>query len=734
MGDKKVDQGALHNENIAYTITSGFYPELAAGLKFGGSKTKTVGATSAKYFKKRGFDSSSIRRLQHQLRNQGKEGFTKEGIPLAFRRNKPGQKKFLTDADKKAGNINPDFWSEGSLTGSAYMKRTEASKTMGSFFKKNQRVGKLWSGDEGGKAFNEDDTGLMAEAAAAGEQLEKVSYSKWMGGSELYKLYGTKVWFMEGNRANKQEISDELAGWANAISRSETDALPENYLNQIYSRSEDPKLIGIARKMAKEVFGKALDKSNLNEDLQSVGRGRADVAEEDVKEAKNLMKRGRKRYARSSNLKVDKESHAQKLDAMTRDLDNQHDVYLDSTEMGIATDKGHGIISASVQVKNAIKKLDDPDDPASIHALEQAVAKMFMKNIDLDYNPIIRKLKEFMGKGEDQEIKNQATKFKKLLNRVKEARTELNSRKTWSQKGKLEKKMGKTKGKTHISVVNLAAAAGFELGKSMTLHTGGRTARTEAMKYVVHMLANLGDGQQRLFRQGHRVATWTPGGHSTYVSVPMGIIPGGEPDELLFYGTGTSPPAKKGTDNSPLDTVALTGESHLLAWAVKAKAISKEKAAEAAKLQAQAHARARIHPKNAWKLQSTSQVAARYDIKRKCLGSTRVTFNPKALGAKIEAVMRYFYADDGKAKLTKGKKIKTALPFIEDQMKKYIHAWPNQSWTQGKPMRQGGQQLSRTGMMDKNRFWALPYIGIHDNIYRGGKFGGPGVKALPDKK
>ena len=49
----KISQNDLQQmSSIAYTITSGFYPELASSIKFGYSGTKTTGAVGSKHFKK----------------------------------------------------------------------------------------------------------------------------------------------------------------------------------------------------------------------------------------------------------------------------------------------------------------------------------------------------------------------------------------------------------------------------------------------------------------------------------------------------------------------------------------------------------------------------------------------------------------------------------------------------------------------------------------------------------
>ena len=85
MGDIGPDD-LSNDKNIAYTITSGFYPELASSISFGNSGNKAKGPLGAKYFNKRGFDNSSIKRIKHQLKHAGEKGYNEEGIPLAFQR------------------------------------------------------------------------------------------------------------------------------------------------------------------------------------------------------------------------------------------------------------------------------------------------------------------------------------------------------------------------------------------------------------------------------------------------------------------------------------------------------------------------------------------------------------------------------------------------------------------------------------------------------------------------
>ena len=187
--------------------------------------------------------------------------------------------------------------------------------------------------------------------------------------------------------------------WGDAVESGNTGELPQNFLNQIYSRAEK-KLIIAANEMAKEVFKKGLEGAELEirEQLESEEAGESDVPEEEIIEAQKGMKKGMKDYARKSDLKIDKRSRANKVDALTK-MGKTTDLYIDSTEMGITEDVGHGVISATEEVKRAVLNLKDGGDTGVI---KKAVIDMFMKNISNDFNPIIRKLQQAANKVKGQ--------------------------------------------------------------------------------------------------------------------------------------------------------------------------------------------------------------------------------------------------------------------------------------------------------------------------------------------
>jgi len=651
-GDPKAGQ----KKNIAYTITAGFYPELASSIRWGGMLKGSKGATGAKYAQRKGFSDSSIRRIKSEAKHAGKKGYSKEGIPNAFRKPMPGQKKRLSFAGDMTTE-NPDYWMDSSEDGYAYVKRDKSTKSMGGFFSPGQFISKMFGR---GTAFNEGDdregydpTGLMGEAAEANEKLEKVSYAKWMGGSELYKLYGTKVWYQEGMR-DKSSLSKTIEMWGDAVESGNTGELPQNFLNQIYSRAEK-KLIIAANEMAKEVFEKGLKGAELEirEQLKSEAAGESDVPEEEIIEARKGMKKGMKDYARKSDLKIDKRSRANKVDALTKTKSGA-DLYIDSTEMGITEDKGHGVISATEEVKRAVLNLKDGGDTGVI---KKAVIDMFMKNISNDFNPIIRKLQQAANKVKGQRRGADAKKFKHMLKMVEDARKKAKAD---------EKKMG----------------------------------------YVVHMLANLGDGVGRNFRQGHRIATW-PDGSKTYASVPMGI----HPKTMLFFESGRK---------SPEGTTILRGQSHLLALARVNGAITADKEVSTGIAQYQAFARSRIHG-NGQDNENMAQLDAQSNLKRKCHRTTTVSFAPDAMSDMIEKVMGLFYGDGKGGGKWHGRAITDALPNIKKDLASFVYSWPAKDLRNAKKnsINPSAQKFSKTGAIQGNKFWALPYIGINDNVYRG---------------
>ena len=61
-------------KNIAYTITAGYYPELASSIKFGGRRTGGKGPMGAKYVEKRGFSASSLRRIPYEASDRDARG------------------------------------------------------------------------------------------------------------------------------------------------------------------------------------------------------------------------------------------------------------------------------------------------------------------------------------------------------------------------------------------------------------------------------------------------------------------------------------------------------------------------------------------------------------------------------------------------------------------------------------------------------------------------------------
>jgi hypothetical protein len=529
--------------------------------------------------------------------------------------------------------------------------------------------------------------------------------------------------------------------WGNAIKEGDTGALPDQFLSEMYSRAQSSKLVGMASKFALDLFEGAYEMGELEKDLLSVGGGKADVAEEDVEEARDAVKGKRKDFFRSTDLSIDKASKAQKLDVLTKDREGR-DVYLDSTEVAMTGDAGHGIVDLDGGALQAVKKAIDALGPdGDIQSLKILVQRFFISNIGREYNPAIQKMKDLVIDQGIKTDKDATMSFKDILKSVDKRRKEFNKemKKSYDKNKaelyishkatmKSDLKMGDpTRGTPNDttrymqnSVMNIAAGMGRVMRTGSTKAGQEKTISTQTMKYVVHMLASLGDNQTRQFRQGHRLFTY-PDNTKVYASVPMSLHEKGA-KSLLFKTKGF---------RSPEGTLILHGESHLLALAVHNGAVKRAQTAQIAKRQSQAHATRLITGHS-----SISEKKMKFEsdakLKMDTIPATVVVFNPKKLDEVFHKIMGVFQSG---RKEWKGKDVgmgrsdgynteqhkfeKKAKDLMDDM----VYSWPEKPYRKNtKPgsIRAKGENLTQTNMFNGNKFWALPYIGINDNVYRGG--------------
>ena len=619
-------------EGIAYTITAGFYPELASAIKWGIPKKGTAGGTGRTYARKTGFSHSSINRM-------------------------------IVDEDP---SLKSAFKNKSGTMPKVSLKNKEGT----------------WYGHEG---FNRITRGMRAELESTllkGETpsliptkmtgdagiRKRVSMTKWLGGSEMYRLWGTRVWYQAGIR-NKKMLLDAVKRWNGS----------SDYISQLYKDTERD-LVVTATNLAEEIFGggEHFDKKKFEKDFQDIVSD-PDVAEETMEEYPKSWKMG------VSDKMIDSRSAANKIDMM-RTLEDGTKEYIDVTEMPITAMEQHGISAIPKELKEAIDELKGEGDKTGLRTLKNEVVKMILSNMTRD-NKLIDKIVKAaeIPPPEGKKVKN----FEQILKAAE---------KDMKAKGK-EGKVSRVDISSMAGVIEEAKGVGMGAMQSaqdtadLKSKLSGQNYTTQAaMAQVVHVLASLGDEKGSIYRQGFRV-TEPVAGRSVYASVPMTI------GKRMRFLKG---PVKKGT-------VVRAGYSHTLMLREKEEGLSKNRALARNRKLHQSYSRAKINGVNE-NGRVNSYRAATLGVQTKgSHHSTTVTFSPKGMAGVLERA--------GKAASWDISKInKNAKTLIRDAQ----YSWggrktdkfdENSGRATGK-MRQGVK-----GMREGARFWALPYIGVLDNQY-----------------
>tara|TARA_R110002020_G_scaffold94662_4_gene227552 strand:+ start:637 stop:2370 length:1734 start_codon:yes stop_codon:yes gene_type:complete len=518
-------------KDMVYTITSGFYPELFT--KDAGWKRSTgSGRKGMQWSHVRGWGKGSIQKTK------GGEAALEE----------PWVGRFFG----KLGQGQPWDKAYQSLEG----PQKEAIQTKG------QKLG-------------------MSQ-----EEMEtRLTKAKFMGSGEHYKLWGSRVWYQHGERENKSIIEKDLTEWMKTKKN-----LPV-YLQNLYS-SKEGALVKMAKALAKDAFGEALDESNLRKDLESVG-GEADVPEEEYKEFEG----GKKVNAIPSSF--EKITQARQADIKYR-MKEGTSLYLDSTEMPIHQANQHGIVEENIGgMQKAIKAAKEGGEE-EIEALREAVVKMFIANASL-YNKEITKLvktalpKKDQGKG----LKS----IEKILKNITKAN------------------------KSKDVPPNDPRASVSQVGAILGIDTAEKTSRSTALKYIIHTVVNLAGDANQNFRQGHFVGVIN--NQNAYASVPM---------QLENTTKGIPQFMKSVISAEPPNGVAiLQGGSHLLAIMEKDRNLSDGKARETKARQIQAFSNGKIMGITASGQQRT-KTTAQTNLRTRVRQSTTVTFAPKSFEKLISKI------------------------------------------------------------------------------------------------
>jgi hypothetical protein len=525
-------------EDMVYTITTGFYPELFSG----NTKWKTgqgKGRKGMQWKAKRGWSKGSLKKIA------GKR-VDKSGVRSFFERMVPSE-----------------FGGGGKSWDEAYEKLSKSEKAEFESYRK-ENIGQ----EEG-------------QFASEAEMQEKLTYTKFMGNTEYYKLWGTRVWWQEGMRKNPDKMELDVVAWENMTKRKNLSL----YLEKLYTQSEGG-LIEFAKKLAGKVFGDAVKEGNLRKDLQTVA-DEADVPEEERKESG-----GEKVDAIPKSFQ--EISKARQADIKYRMKDGTA-LYLDSTEQSIKTAGQHGILGGKeLEALSKTITAAEKDYEGGKEALKKSVIDLFVKNIEI-YNKDIRSIVTAGGTKKDS--KEGMKGIKKIMQEI--------------EKNNKDEKSGKKLPDARVTVSQMMQHAGLTMGEDK--------AKDASFKYVIHTVLNLAGSANKNFRQGHLIGNIK--GQNTYASIPMRLVgknKGGTPQfDPEYMANGVA---------------ILQGESHLLAIQgakLKNGEVASTKTANTHTRQIQAFQNGKIIGVGA-NGQTHGQANAQTNLRMRMRQSTTVTFNPKS--------------------------------------------------------------------------------------------------------
>jgi hypothetical protein len=456
-------------EDMVYTITTGFYPELFSsdGRKKPLWKAKRgTGRKGMQWVSTRGFSKASVQKIGGK-HLEGKDKY--EAFFVEMLKGKSWKESFgALDAKTQKGVM------------------TRGRELFSEEQDRNALVNETGKGRRSSR-FSEDGNFSQSKMEA------NLNFYKFMGGNERYKLWGSKVWWQHGER-NDEKIETGITEWAKKDGADNKDM--GTYLESLYVKKE-PEFWKMARKLAEDVFETALDEDNLRTELESVGK-EAHVPEEERIEAS--------REAKGKGLEVDsideewrKISKARGLDIKYR-MDENTTIFMDATEMPLNQQGSHGIVLAvQKKLRAAIKEAKgNSENWKSI--MKTAVIKMFEASIDL-YNTDIKAIVD-AGTETGKKPKGMDT-IKKLFSEVTEGRG------------------GNPASVRAIAArTNLKIAANVKLsGKAALADKAKAAAQETTLSYVIHMIVNLAGDANDNYRQGHLIGRMH--GAKTYASVGM---------------------------------------------------------------------------------------------------------------------------------------------------------------------------------------------------------------------
>lgn len=634
-------------DDTIYTITTGFYPHLFAGK--GTSFIQGRGKVGARFTQVKGWAGTKSFTIQ-----KNKDG----GKTATVNKDLIGNKKeedFFKDTKggtfkdirrRNRGNVN-----KKDTFKIKWNKLNQDERT--SFLTQAKGKGNAWRA----KIDTEDTSDAVArpqEGTSQAEMEKHLSYAKFIGNNNLYKIWGSKIWYQHAASEDKKVIENGLQQWIKNEPKTKA-----SFLNTLYSKSEKD-LAEVATDMAKKIFGQAVDEVKL-EALSK--KEKPDVAEEtrtlpEMKEMDSMITKD------GEDLR--KISRARQLDIKMR-MENGTTMYMDSTEMPITQADQHGIIKENLgQLKELIKEAKAASgtkgEKGAVEALRQGVVSMFTKNVK-SYNQTFSKMyKEALKTSGGKKGKEAMLKWLKDIK--KENLKRLNKSKDAAAPVREHK--------ARVTVANIGSKIGISSAKA--------DSQSTILKYNVHMMMNMMGSAKANYRQGHFVGML--GGERAYASIPLGFSISDSVGPRMLY-------AKKRQEK----TIIIKGPSHSLAIRqAMSEQISSAATQEAHAAQVQTYTMGRMMNGVSVTKQKEGYVSADLTNRMAVRNPTRVTFNPRGLQDKIQNVI-----GDIKDSIKDGGE-------LGRMMDKYMAN--NKS-----------NQLSDKAGLSKNtstKFWALPYIGIQE--------------------
>ena len=657
------------DDDVAFTITSGYYPQVASEI-FYQLRQASRGSTGSKYSQIQGWSEYSIAKAAYE-KPKGYEGRIRDDKGRLLPEIREHRKAMF---EKQRGTVKTE--AKGGLKKGKLPKLDD---------REIQRKDYL------PETYKDKKTG---QDMPWKEEWGAIENYKWIGGSSQYKIYGDQVWYMHGKGLKGgAKVMDEFIKGLSDGKKGQQKIAP--VFQNIYSNTE-PHLTKKAMAMADKVFKGALREIEKSAEEVMDGDYGAGSTEEIGFETDEY------KYLPFSTAKGAKENgnflYRDQLDDMVsgshanpRDMVKIHkdtgriERIFDVTEMPLGKKGQHGIMETPPEL---LKAIEDAKSGGNLKELRQQVETMFIKAIKNDYNKTIQRIKKSTEEAYKERTggkQRRTTNFQQVINEIRQETGK------WKKSGK----------KGRVSVKDVGNFANMKLvDHARRAHYKNAFSET-GLKYVTHMLASWGKKVGNDYTQAHRVTDITDSGQSIFAYTKMHQY--GPRAEKAMEFSETAPKGLKNTFlaigyNSTMALEALDKNNKNVNWRLKSLA----------------QKRAWTHRWITGNNIHTSLGQVKHSITNHAGGkpqNTTQVFLPQRqdMNKFLQSVLDTAVTK-GKAGLGTGWKAKAEklLPNLQSQLEYNRYSY-NPAKRGGGPM---GNVMSRGGNMKQPAFWALPYLGI----------------------